>query len=79
MLDIHHSYRENGAEFRLALSDADEVIATIGLMCREKNCAMRKKFFGKKEYRTQKVGIVPYRELPTFVCAAGVRQILPDL
>ena len=78
LLDIHRAYQENGGEFWLALSDAEEVIGTIGLMRREKNCAVMKKFFVKKEYRAQKVGLALYRELLAFVQAAGVRQILLD-
>lgn len=54
------------------------VIGTIGLMMREKHCAVLKKFFVKKEFRSQKVGSALYRELLKFAENAGVRQIVLD-
>ena len=77
LLDIYRSYQKDGGEFWIALSD-DTVIGTIGLMMREKHCAVLKKFFVKKEFRSQKVGSALYRELLKFAENAGVRQILLD-
>lgn len=47
LLDIEASYRQNAGEFWLALSDGN-VIGTLGLMMKERNCAVMKKFFVKK-------------------------------
>ncbi len=77
LLDIHCSYQETGGEFWVALSDG-KVIGTIGLMMQEKHCAILKKFFVKKEFRSQKVGWALYQELLRFARGAGVRQIVLD-
>lgn len=44
LLDINRSYRQNGGEFWIALSNG-EIIGTIGLMMKERHCAVLKKFF----------------------------------
>ena len=44
LFDISRSYQQKGGEFWLALSDG-KVIGTIGLMLKENNCAIMKKFF----------------------------------
>ena len=72
LLDIRHNYQENGGEFWIALSDG-EVVGAIGLMLKEKHCAIMKKFFVKKEYRSQKTGLALYRmnirtETVFFIC-----------
>lgn len=77
LLDIYRSYQKDGGEFWIALSD-DKVIGTIGLMISEKHCAVLKKFFVKKEFRSQKVGSALYSELLKFANNAGVRQIVLD-
>lgn len=77
LLDISQSYQQNGGEFWVALSDG-KVIGTIGLMLKEQNCAVMKKFFVKKEYRSQKIGLALYRELLKFAKDAGVRHIILD-
>lgn len=77
LLDISRFYQRDGGEFWLAL-DGGEVIGTIGLMRKEKDCAVLKKFFVKKEYRSQKIGLALYRELRAFAENAGVRHILLD-
>lgn len=56
LLDINRYYQQNGGEFWIALSD-NCVIGTVGLMLKEKNYAVLKKFFVKKEFRSQKVGL----------------------
>lgn len=77
LLDISQSYQQNGGEFWIALSDG-KVIGTIGLMLKEQNYAVMKKFFVKKEYRSQKIGLALYRELLKFAKNAGVRHIILD-
>lgn len=77
LLDIEASYRQNGGEFWLALSDGN-VIGTLGLMMKERNCAVMKKFFVKKEFRSQKVGLALYNKLLEFAENAGVRHIILD-
>lgn len=76
-LDIRRNYQQGGGEFWVALSDG-KVSGTIGLMLKERHCAILKKFFVKKEYRSQKVGLALYRELLSFAERAGVRFIILD-
>ena len=54
------------------------MIGTIGLMRKEKNCAVLKKFFVKKAFRSQKVGLALYQKLLDYAERAGVRQIFLD-
>ena len=75
--DIHRSYQQPGGEFWIALSDG-EVIGTIGLMLKENDCAVLKKFFVKKEFRSRKVGLALYRELLRFATQKGIHHILLD-
>mgnify|MGYP002674114576 FL=1 len=77
LLDINRSYRQNGGEFWIALSNG-EIIGTIGLMMKERHCAVLKKFFVKKEYRSQKVGLALYKELLKYAESKNVRQIILD-
>lgn len=77
LLNIRQYYQQSGGEFWIALCDG-KVIGTIGLMLKEKNCAVMKKFFVKKEYRSQKVGLALYQELLKYAEVAGVRQIILD-
>ena len=73
LLDIHSCYQQKGGEFWVTLSDGKE-IGTIGLLLREQNCAIMKKFFVKREFRSQKIGLALYQELLQFAKAAGVLQ-----
>ncbi len=77
LLDIHQSYQQPGGEFWLALSDG-RVIGTIGLMLKEKHCAVMKKFFVKKEFRSQKVGLSLYSELLKYAVDKDVHYIILD-
>ena len=77
LLDIHRSYQQPGGEFWIALADG-RVIGTIGLMLKENHCAILKKFFVKKEFRSQKVGLALYNELLRYAAGKGVRHILLD-
>ena len=71
--DIERYYRKSGSEFWIALSDG-KVVGTIGLIMRENECAVMKKFFVKREFRSQKIGLALYQELLQFAKAAGVLQ-----
>lgn len=77
LLTIHDSYQENGGEFWIAL-DQGKAIGTIGLMMKDNHCAIMKKFFVKKEYRSQKVGLALYKKLLEFAEAANVQYIILD-
>lgn len=77
LLDISQSYQRNGGEFWIALNDG-KVIGTIGLMKKEQRCAILKKFFVKKEFRSQKVGLALYNELLTFAKSLDIQHIILD-
>lgn len=77
LLDIKRCYQQDGGEFWIALSDG-RVIGTIGLMLKEQHCAILKKFFVKKEFRSQKIGLALYNELLTRAKSIGVRHIILD-
>ncbi len=77
LLDLSKCYQQNGGEFWLALSNG-KVIGTIGLMLKENNCAIMKKFFVKKEFRSQKVGLALYQKLISFAKNTGVEHIILD-
>lgn len=47
-------------------------------MRKEQQCAVMKKFFVKKEFRSQKVGAALYKELLAFAKETGIRHILLD-
>lgn len=77
LLDIKRYYQKHGGCFWVALSDG-RVIGTIGLVLKEQHCAVLKKFFVKKEFRSQKVGLALYEVLLRYAKAAGVRHIILD-
>lgn len=77
LFNINKSYQHGGGEFWIAVCDG-KVIGTIGLMMKENNCAIMKKFFVKKEYRSQKVGLALYSELIKFAKTSNVRHIILD-
>ena len=77
LLNIKQSYQQDGGEFWVALHDG-KVIGTIGLMIKEANCAILKKFFVKREYRSQKVGLSLYYELLKYANVMGVKHIILD-
>ena len=77
LLDIHSSYQQGGGEFWVALSDG-KVVGPLGLMRREQQCAIMKKFFVKKEFRAQKVGLALYQKLLAFAKETGVRHMILD-
>ena len=77
LLDIRECYQKKCGEFWIALSDG-EVIGTIGLMVKENACAVMKKFFVKKEYRSKKIGFALYSKLLEYARNKGVRHIILD-
>lgn len=77
LLDIKHCYQDDGGEFWLALSDG-EVIGTIALMMKQDKCAVMKKFFVKKEFRSQKIGLALYNRLLEYAKAKRVEHIILD-
>lgn len=77
LLTIHKSYQENGGEFWIAL-DQGKVIGTLGLMMKADHCAIMKKFFVKKEYRSQKVGLALYKKLLELAKEAEIKHIILD-
>lgn len=77
LLDIHHCYQQSGGEFWIALSDG-RVIGTIGLMLKENHCAVLKKFFVKKAFRLQKVGLSLYNELLKYAISKSIHHIILD-
>lgn len=77
LLDIHGCYQQDGGEFWLALAD-ERVVGTIGLMLKGQQCAILKKFFVQKEFRSQKVGLALYHKLLQFAQNAGLKHIILD-
>lgn len=77
LLDIEQYYQQVGGDFWVALSDG-KVIGTIGLILKDRHCAILKKFFVKKEFRSQKVGLTLYETLLKYAIEAGVQYIILD-
>ena len=75
--DIRGCYQDGGGQFWVALSDG-RVVGTLGLMLREDGCAVMKKFFVDREYRSQRVGLALYKRLLSHAEKTGVRHILLD-
>ncbi len=77
LMDIAASYQQAGGEFWIAVEDGS-VVGTIGLMMKARNCAILKKFFVKREFRSQKIGLALYKALLSYAESAGVRHIILD-
>ena len=77
LLDIHRCYQQSGGEFWIALSDG-VVIGTIGLMLKKDHCAVMKKFFVKKAFRSKKIGLALYNELLKYAISKDVHNIILD-
>ena len=75
--NIAEAYQKDGGEFWLAL-EGERVIGTIGLMRKEKDCTILKKFFVAADRRSQKVGLALYRELLAKAGSLGIRHIILD-
>lgn len=77
LLDIEQYYQQSGGNFWVALS-AGKVIGTIGLMLKDRHCAILKKFFVKKEFRAQKIGLALYETLLNYAIVTGVQCVILD-
>ncbi len=77
LLDISRCYQQDGGEFWLALSDG-HVVGTLGLMRKEQDCAVMKKFFVRQDFRSRRVGLALYRELLRHAERTDVRHIILD-
>ena len=77
LMQIRRDYQQSGGEFWVAVHDG-AVIGTIGLMRKGSYGAVLKKFFVKKEFRSQKIGLSLYRTLLAYAQKAGIRQIVLD-
>lgn len=75
--EIEKCYQLTGGEFWIAL-EGETVIGTIGLMLKNNNCAILKKFFVLSEYRNQKIGLKLYNCLLDFAKSKGVKHIILD-
>ncbi len=75
--NIGANYQANGGNFWVALSN-NSVIGTIGLMMAENECAILKKFFVDKRYRSQGIGYKLYIELLKFAYSNNVKHIILD-
>ena len=75
--DINRYYKDSGGAFWLAVEDGG-VVGTIGLMMRENNCAILKKFFVKAQYRNKRIGLRLYLALLEFAKANGAEHIILD-
>lgn len=77
LLNITESCCDNGGQFWVALSD-DKVVGTIGLMMKDKHCAILKKFFVVEEYRSKKVGLALSKKILEFAKKNKVEHIILD-
>lgn len=75
--NIAKCYQETEGEFWVARVE-DQVIGTIGLMRKENDCAIMKKFFVKKAWRSKKIGLALYQELLAFAMEKGVKHLILD-
>lgn len=55
-----------------------EVIGTIALMMKQNKCAVMKKFFVKKEFRSQKIGLALYNMLIEYAKEKYIEHIILD-
>lgn len=53
-------------------------VADMGLMLKENHCAVLKKFFVEKAFRSQKVGLSLYNELLKYAISKEVHHIILD-
>ncbi|MCM1254251.1 MAG: GNAT family N-acetyltransferase [Clostridium sp.] len=78
LYDIQTSYMKDGGYFWVALNDKKEVIGTIALMRKGNGVGILKKFFVRKDYRSQKVGLKLYLALLDFSEDKGFTTLLLD-
>lgn len=55
-----------------------KVIGTIGLMMKQNKCTIMKKFFVKKEFRSQKIGLALYNKLIQHAREKNIEHIILD-
>ena len=77
LIDISRFYQQDGGEFWIALSD-EKVVGTIGLMLKENQCAILKKFFVHKDFRSKKVGLSLYNALLKYAKEIDIQHIILD-
>lgn len=75
--DIKKNYQDKGGDFWIALEDG-RVIGTIGLMLKDNNCAIMKKFFVNSAFRSKKVGLALYLKLLEYAKEHNVKHIILD-
>lgn len=75
--DIQKCYIDDGGMFWVML-DGDKVIGTIGLMMKENQSAILKKFFVDKYYRSQGIGLELYKCLLRYAMQKNVKYIILD-
>lgn len=75
--NIYENYQAKGGNFWIAIHSGC-VIGTIGLMMKNNKCAILKKFFVMKEFRSQKVGLTLYQRLLEYALEKGVEHIILD-
>ena len=80
MNDVQHYYQKNGGEFWLAIDDDDNVAGTIGLMKKDMDIGILKKFFVQPDYRGKQHGVSSqlYDKLVTYAKKNRIQQLLLD-
>ncbi len=77
LMDINSYYCLGGGEFWIAVNEGS-VIGTIGLIKRENDYGILKKFFVNADYRNQKVGLKLYNTLLEYSEKIGIKYLLLD-
>jgi len=77
LLDINASYIGNGGNFWIAVVSG-HVIGTIGLMKIDADWFVLKKFFVRRDFRSQKVGLALYERLLAYAETCGAKHIILD-
>jgi len=76
--DIEDYYMKSGGYFWVAVNENDDVIGTIGLMNKKDGFGILKKFFVRKDYRNQKVGLQLYLSLLDFCMKHNIKTLILD-
>lgn len=77
LLDVKSYYTNKGGKFWLAVEDG-RLIGTIALMNFQNGNGVLKKFFVRKEFRNQKIGLALYRTLYDYAVQKHYKNILLD-
>ena len=80
MNDINSYYLKDGGGFWLALDDENNLIGTIGLMKKDNNCGILKKFFVLPKYRGKELGISNelFKNLIGYAKQCRIKKIVLD-